>query len=326
MSAITLEGLTEKLNNTTLKNGNKYKAGSIKFYRNEFRKILQERKSITFSDITYDKIKDFVKDKTNSQKINIVVMVIKLYQFYGKMDTDNYRSIVKLYDGYMDDKKSKGNELSDKEQKTYQSWEDILETRKKIKKNLQLTELYNKDKLTRYELKALRQYILVLLLTEAPPRRARDYIMKFSQGDPKDDKYNYIVRIGKNKFKMIYNEYKTADIYGQVVAELPNKSSVSRPINLYLKHTGIEEGKYFFSWSSSPLNSPQLSTMLKDTMLKFGDKSSGFNVFRKAFITHNFKDDKETTDKQKELSKKMGHTVSTQQGSYNKNEDDNDSE
>jgi hypothetical protein len=160
--SITLESLTEKLNNTILKNGKKYKAGSIKFYRNEFKKVLGERKSISFSDITYDKIKDFVKDKTNSQKINIVVMVIKLYQFYGKMDTDNYRSIVKLYDGYMDDKKSKGNELSDKEKKTFQSWNDILETRKKVKKNLRLTELYTKDKLTRYELKALRQYILLL--------------------------------------------------------------------------------------------------------------------------------------------------------------------
>jgi hypothetical protein len=324
--SITLETLTEKLNTTILKNGKKYKSGSIKFYRNEFRKILGDKKSITFSDITYDKVKDFIKDLTNSQKINIVVMVIKLYQFYGKMDTDHYRSIVKLYDGFMDDKKSKGNELSDKEKKTFQSWDDILETRKKIKKNLRLTELYNKDKLTRYELKALRQYILVLLLTEAPPRRARDYIMKFAEGKAPDDKHNYIVRIGKNKFKMIYNEYKTADIYGQVEAELPNKASVSRPINLYLKQADVKEGEYFFSWTSSPLNSPQLSTMLKDTMEKFGSKSSGFNVFRKSYITDNFKDDKETTDKQKELSKKMGHSIGTAMNTYNKNKDDDDSE
>lgn len=324
--SITLETLTEKLNTTILKNGKKYKAGSIKFYRNEFRKILGEKKSITFSDITYDKIKDFIKEKSNSQKLNILVMVIKLYQFYDKMDTNNYRSIVKLYDGFMDDKKNKGNELSDKEKKTFQSWEDILETRKKIKKNLRLTELYNKDKLTRYELKALRQYILVLLLTEAPPRRSGDYIMKFAQDKPKDDKHNWIIRKGKNKFKMVFNEYKTAEIYGKVEVDLPNKSAVSRPINLYLKQAGVEEGEYFFSWSSSPLNSPQLSTMLKDCMAKFGDKSSSFNVFRKSYITYNFKDDKDTTNKQKELSKKMGHTVSTQQGTYNKNEDDNDSE
>ena len=42
-------------------------------------------------------------------------------------------------------------------------------------------------------------------------------------------------------------------------------------------------------------------------MGKYGSKESTFNVFRKSFITHNFKDDKDTTDKQQELSKAMGH-------------------
>ena len=319
--SITLDKFMDKVNNTTLKNGHSYKAGSIKFYRNEFRKLLNNRKEITFNDITKNKVNDIIKDKTNSQALNILVTIIKIYQFYDKMNTDEYRGIVQIYNEKMDDKKKKGNQLSDKEKKTFQEWNDILETKKKIHKNLHITELYNKDKLSRSELKSLRGYILVLLLTESPPRRAADYVMKFVENSAPDDKFNYIIRKGKNKFKLVFNEYKTADIYGQVEVDLPTKSAVSRPINLYLKQADVKPGEYFFSWSTSPLISTQLSNMLKEVMGKFGDKSSSFNVFRKAYITHNLKDDKATTDKIKELSEQLGHSVSTQQQKYNKNEE-----
>lgn len=322
--SITLDKLTEKLNNTTLKNGHKYKAGSIKFYRNEFRKLLGGKTSISFSDITVDKVKDIIKDMTNSQSINIMVMVIKLYQFYDKMDNDNYRSIVELYNKKMDEKKDKGNTISEKEQKTYQSWEDILETRKKIHKSLRLTELYKKDKASRSELKLFRQYILVLLLTEAPPRRAGDYVMRFVEGKAPDEKHNYIVRKGKNNFKMVFTQYKTAEIYGRVESDLPKKYAVSKALNEYIRLADIKQGEYFFSWTTSALKSTQLSTMLKEVMGKYGNKESTFNVFRKSFITHNFKNDKDTTDKQHKLSRAMGHTVGTQQGTYNKNESDSE--
>ena len=322
--SITLEKLTEKLNNTTLKSGQKYKDGSVRFYKNEFRKLLGDKTSISFSDLTFNKVKDIIKDMTISQSLNTQVMIIKLYQFYDKMDNDNYRSIVKHYNSTMDQKKKKGNQLSDKEKKTYQEWNDILETRKKIHKDLRLTTLYNKDKLSRSELKTLRGYILVLLLTEVPPRRAGDYVLKYVEGKAPDTKHNYIIRKGKNKFKMVFNEYKTADIYGQVEVDLPTKSALTRPINLYLKQAEVKPGEFFFSWTTSPLKSTQLSTILKDLMGKYGSKESTFNVFRKSFITYNFKDDKDTTDKQQELSKAMGHTVGTQQSKYNKNESDSE--
>jgi len=45
--SITLDKFMDKVNNTTLKNGHKYKAGSVKFYRNEFRKLLGDRKEIS---------------------------------------------------------------------------------------------------------------------------------------------------------------------------------------------------------------------------------------------------------------------------------------
>ena len=44
---------------------------------------------------------------TISQSLNTQVMIIKLYQFYDKMDNDNYRSIVKNYNSTMDEKRKK---------------------------------------------------------------------------------------------------------------------------------------------------------------------------------------------------------------------------
>ena len=68
--------------------------------------------------------------------------------------------------------------------------------------------------------------------------------MKFVENSAPDDKFNYIIRKGKNKFKMVFNEYKT-DIYGQVEIDLPTKSALTRPINLYLKQADVKPGEYF---------------------------------------------------------------------------------
>lgn len=185
------------------------------------------------------------------------------------------------------------NELSEKQRKNYLERDDIIRISRKVRNNKTLSQESHKE------------HVIISLYTLFDGvRRVKDYSeMYISSGDEINDiTRNYYISEGL-KGKMIFNNYKTAYIYGQqmyiISAELQNI------ITEYIK-------KYKVSGSLLGLTDGALKERIKTIFRRYVNMNIGVNIMRHSYIMYNEKQGNLTKERRKELASRMAHNVDMQ--------------
>lgn len=157
--------------------------------------------------------------------------------------------------------------------------------------------------------------LLISLYTMIPPVRSNFDKVKIYSKSPKDVKGNYLVL---SKKKLVLNVYKTDKIYGSNVIDLPKDLMEQIKTSLDKKPR-----EYLFVKSNGELFTSNSWNITANRLLKKVFKNSDFslNMFRHIYLSRkelNLKD--KTLKERKDIADKMGHSVSTQDKYYWKNE------
>lgn len=172
--------------------------------------------------------KNYNTDKSRNAQIEAIASILQvlgddnLYNFYSQESTRRNSAITA---------KADENVMTESERINLLKWTEIKKIFKKIT-----------DPLHRA---VASLYILI------PPRRSLDYaIMKVidNESDLKDD-YNYLV-VDENKkpIKLIFNQYKTVNTYGQQIVKVPKR--LSDILKTYLTTFKVKIGVPLFATQS----------------------------------------------------------------------------
>jgi hypothetical protein len=249
------------------------------------------------------------------------------YSKANKINEDKYEDISKEIKKYCKCKKDKllKNELSEKSQDKYVSWETIINVHTSLK------SLYEKDPLNK---KLHMYYIIISLYVLMPPRRVRDYVelyvdstqeiiqnqvipfgelneLEEVDNDIELQNKNYYVNKGEKGY-FVFHLYKTRTTYFSQYLELnPELHLILRN---YVSKNNIGDGESLLN-----LKRPNFSRCLQKIFMSYISKPLSVNDLRHIYIIH-MKDGRElrTGYDQLKLSKQMAHSVSTQQDYYKK--------
>jgi len=233
--------------------------------------------------------------------------------------TDNEDEAIEFYQKEMMDakkevdKKVAENKKTSKEEERWLSWPDV--------KKVNVAGIKNDT-----------QRLIYLLYTNIPPRRTEYRLLQITNATAQQLKNttsfpgNYIVLTpAGNITRIILNEYKTVDKYGQFVVPLTKSSTLKTQLKKYITDKGLKAGDYLFpptlrfesGWSKA----------VRDTFLEVVGKSLNINMLRKIYVSYinELPPNQRTQKILQEVASAMGTSLDQISGAYTK-VDDNDSD
>lgn len=187
-------------------------------------------------------------------------------------------------------------EKSDKQKENWITWEEIIARRDALK-NMATEE-------------AERQYVALSLYTMAPPRRNRDYLeMDVVSRMNKKRKDRNLLVMNKKSMRFVFNQFKTADVYGQQIVKVPK--DLEAVLRRYLAMHTEQMGPLF----GTGLNSNYMTNLLNSAL----GKNVGSSMLRHVFVSHfTTPEDKAIIERMFGTADAMAHSMTTQQGVYRK--------
>jgi len=263
-------------------------------------KIMVNNKIININDF----INGIEKNKiSNSQK---KIMISALLWYYKTKNINLPDNLKNDFKKIMDDIRQKQieiaqqNLLTNREKKNFVRWEII----KKVFKKLEL--IYKKDK----TLNNVTNLLMVGLYVLNKPRRIADYLyMSIVKNEPKNlEKKNYCI-LGEKKF--LFNNYKTAKIYGKTLININTK--LFNIILDYIKLKKLHYGDNLFEFKAKSI----FITKLESIFQKYIGKTISVSLLRHIYITHLIDNNmiKSTKDKL-DIAKLMGNSIPVQADYY----------
>ena len=248
-------------------------------------------------------------EKAFSTKTSYYIAVsatLTLYPKYSKI-YKKYSEKVKFGTTSAREENSK-NEKNEKQKESMIPLTEVMEVREKLKK-----EFDDVEKLAAREWNRYIAYILLCLYTMIPPRRNRDYSeMVWCMDEPEEleaDKNYYVV----NKSCFIFNTYKTSEVYGKQVIDVPEElnSILVRYIDLYRDVCKLEEcNPLLIHIDGNRIHPVNGITKLLNKVFK---KKIGSSALRHIYISDTYKG---VIEKQKADAEMMAHSLSTQKDYY----------
>jgi integrase len=228
-----------------------------------------------------------------------IVPIISLLMTFRQIQEKNPEILQvwkKMKDDIIDNEHIMNNEPSERQKKALMTFEEIVKIRDKLDDGSDAK-------------------LLISLYTMIPPVRNNFDKIKIYNSVPKDVKGNYIDL--KNKI-IVINKYKTDKIYGKNEIKIPN--NLLKQINISLNKKPRE---YLFIQSNGELFNSNSWNITANRILKkvLNNNNFSLSMFRHIYLSRkdlNLKD--KTLKEKKEIADKMGHSVSTQDKYYWKNE------
>lgn len=228
----------------------------------------------------------------------------------------SFCSIIKHYENLKNEYDLFYKSLKDQSQKILDKTKENVATPKQIERNI---FDWNKIK-TASDGKKLKLDNLVLFqfVTLQPPRRLLDYqylTLANEQSDTTNSKLNYLV-VNKDNYpiKVIYNFYKTRDIYGTQTFLL--QKTLAKTLQKYIKESKIEINQPLFPNRKGEYNK-DFSKKIPRIFNSLLGKPISINDLRHSYISWYLNKKKRTVKQREILAKLMGHSVD-QQGLYEK--------
>lgn len=255
-------------------------------------------------------------DNTKKTILSAITSILSLYN-----DKSVYKKLHKFYFELMmnkanDMKNIDSNIKTEKENKNWIEWEEIITIRERLKN--EILEFIDNKIISVAQYNKLLSLLVLSLYTMIPPRRNVDFIEMFfinHNKDTLDSNKNYLDYINK---KFIFNNYKTNKKYGLQSLEIPN--NLLEIINLYLKHHPLNpdkkllfkkniEFRFLVFSDGSPFNLNSTTRLLNKL---FDGKRIGSSMLRHIYLSSKYNIDEMKTD-----ADAMGHSL-MEQKSYMK--------
>lgn len=231
-----------------------------------------------------------VQQNRSHDNNDLIDSICETYRIYGK----------KLKDEIDAENSGKEFELTEKEQKSFMIWEDILQIYEKMKKSLDSSD-YSQ----------MIEYVIVSLYVLHQPVRADYANMKiFIDTDAVPSNYpdNYCVLQPSPQF--VFQKYKTSKQHGITVIPIENTLrtilcdwvSELNPSE-WLLPTRLKSSNTF-----KPMSENALCKRIPDIFVKHGGKPVTINTLRHSYISWVAKDDQTYYEKETNATKMMHST------------------
>jgi integrase len=269
--------------------------------------------NLMFLKNTDDILKKLEKYSDNTKKtiLSAITSILSLYN-----DKPVYKKLHKFYFELMmnkatDMKNIDSNVKTEKENKNWIEWEEIITIRERLKN--EVSEFVNNKIISVAQYNKLLSLLVLSLYTLTPPRRNVDYIDMYfinHNKDSLDSNKNYLDY--KNK-KFIFNNYKTNKKYGSQSLEIPN--DLLEIIDLYLKHHPLNpdkkllfkkniEFRFLVFSDGSPFNLNSTTRVLNKL---FDGKRIGSSLLRHIYLSSKY-----DVNEMRKDADAMGHSVEEQ--------------
>ena len=190
------------------------------------------------------------------------------------------------------DSKYEKNEPTERQAKSYVSYDELVKTRNKMKKGTQ-------------------ERLLLFMYTEIPPVRNDYHDMRIYKSKPRYNTGNYIV-IEKNKANIILNEFKTDKSYEKIEIDIP--TTLMKEITESLE--SLPRDHLFVSTRT---NKPHLTAnsfvkWANRTLKKLFNGNISLTTLRHIYISRrDLKLESKSGTERKKIAKIMGHSLEQQQ-------------
>lgn len=298
-------------------------ASVIKRVANQFGQGFNEDMKWSHDKKILGKIKKF--DTTLNVKRNLVNAMLNSLKLHENA------TLYKQYSEYLVelnkevDEFAKSGKLTDKQQKTYLSFDKIIKLRRLIGRKVRLSQAYKREKVTPQTHKLLTRWIVLNLYTLLPPVRLSWATVTFHNekgiGNARQQLGNYLA-IRRGNWRVYWNEHKSSRKHGTVEVEIPkNLVRVLRPYIKYLKKHFPENANLLLNSRYEPMSKASLSAFLQTLFYSHFRKRIGAQAIRRIFLSHKYRNqDKERA----EVARQMLHDESTQRLFYVKDNKQND--
>jgi hypothetical protein len=269
-----------------------------------------------------DKVFEYVKnmsDGTRKSYLNSIIVAVKaiagedqpVLLEYQKMRDDLNASYFK---------QRRTGQKSQKEQDNMLTMEELDMVIDELENRIKGLKIHKKTKPSDNDFEQMLQHLILVLYRNYPLRG--DYAeMKVTthQAHKKDNSkdFNYYISNSKPP-KFILNSYKTNKTYGS--KDIPiDKIDVVKVIRRWLRFLALQDFKTDYlivDKNGEPFNRNRLAKFVMQSLLKYTGKRTGINMLRKSYLTDKYSGVKDEMEKDADV---MGHSVSTQQEIYTRN-------
>ena len=153
---------------------------------------------------------------------------------------------------------------------------------------------------------------LIGLYTILPPRRVKDAnLITITHSTANlNPELNYILLDGDNKpIKLIYQNYKTASVYGKQTIDIPAK--LSKIIEKYIAEYGLLDNNPLFG-NNQQKYYRNFGELITKTFKKYIETPISANTLRHSYIIAFLKKKKRTPNEKKLIADMMAHSVEMQ--------------
>ena len=296
-------------------------------------KLLERSKKILDSD-NYDflqnpkevqkKLSEYVPAGSNKPMVytsvrNTLIPIMIFLEATNKDHKNN--DILKEYkamiDGYNKQyqKSQQGKKIEGRQKENMINKEELNELMSHLDKKVDM--FYKKKQIGELkpnELSQIRAWIFFHILTILPTRLDYDNMRLINQRtyrslkSKKELKENYLVK-SKSELKFSFNNYKTSAVYGENLQIIPKPLKLK--INKYIRLNDYKIGDVIF-----PITRNAISSLLTKTSLSVIKKRVSSQILRKFYVSTKYSN--EISKEQIKDAGLMGHSISTQQETYNK--------
>mgnify|MGYP003635645672 CR=1 FL=1 len=261
-----------------------------------------------------NQILSILSNKVNSTVKNYLNSIVVLL----KSDEDKYKKILEKYTDEIKKIQTKmdidydTNSKTDKQEKNWVEYEEILELFKKYKRDYNSLIKKNSDadiKKSKLKMDLIRDTVLISLYSGvyfAPIRNDFENMEIINEGESMDNKKNYMVLMDNNTIKFVFNEFKTAKSKGSQEIIVKNKTLIS----LLLKYIELHGEEFLLINSlNKPISSNGITKLLNSIFKKEFDKSISTTLLRNIYISHMYNDKNLSSGEKKKLAEDMMHSI-----------------
>lgn len=269
-----------------------------------------------------DKVFEYVKnmsDGTRKSYLNSIIVGVKAV-------VGDDEPVLKEYQKMRDDlnasyfKQRRTGEKSQKEQDNMLTMEELDMVIEELENRIKGLKIHQKAKPSANDFDQMLQHLILVLYRNYPLRG--DYaemLVKTHQEHRKDGStdFNYLITNSK-PMKMILNSYKTNKTYGSKSIPI-DKPDVVKVIRRWLRFLSLQDFKTDYlivDKNAEPFNRNRLAKFIMQSLMQYTGKRTGINMLRKSYLTDKYSGVKDEMEKD---AKVMGHSVSTQQEIYTRN-------
>ena len=179
-----------------------------------------------------------------------------------------------------------------KSEKLSNNWVSMAELKKivgRYKRNIKEKKLESKETFNNEDIDLYQRYLVGSLYTILPPVR-NDYadmkVISFKDYNKlKNKDNNYLVIVGKSKKFFSFGAYKTSDVYGIKMVQIP--PPLNKIINKWLEHNKTDY--FIISKQKKPITDNGLTKLLYKTFKETG-KNIGSTIIRHIYLSEKYGD------------------------------------